>query len=225
MRHEAARDHGDIISDGIDHRLTQAEGLRVDCSAARAERRMVEDDHWVVTADSRPHEPECLMRGGREDNPQPAGLEEEGTWELRVLRRVRACGAGRAHDDERQPHLAPGHVAQPAGLVHELIEGDIREAREHDVDHRAKPSHRRADRRAHERGLRDGTVDDPLWPEFVRKAPRGPHDADPDVFAPNEDARVLSHAHGDSVGERRSQTARCGRRSDRAHANTSSKAR
>ena len=186
---------------------------------------MVKNDDRIVALDGGAHEPEGLVRRRREDDAEPAGLEEERRRNLRVLGGVRARRARRADDDERDGELAAGHVPEPPGLVRKLIESDVGEAREHDVHDRAEATDGGADGSSHERGLRDRAVHDPLGAELVREAAGRAHDTDAYVLAPDDDARVVAHALRDRVGERGRKPLRLRRSLDDAHANTSSNAR
>ena len=63
--------------DGIDLGVPETERLGGHAAPRRPERRMVEDDNRVFTLDGGAHEPEGLVRRRREDDAEPAALEEE----------------------------------------------------------------------------------------------------------------------------------------------------
>ena len=98
-------------------------------------------------------------------------------------------------DDDWHPQPAAGEVAHLRGLGDDLIERDTEELREHDLDHRAEPARRCADRRTEDRGLRDRRVPHPIAPEFFEQPGRDLEDAPGvrNVFAEEDYRRVRGH--------------------------------
>jgi hypothetical protein len=186
---------------------------------------MVEDDDRVVALDRRLDEPEGLVRRRREHDPHAPSVQEERRRHLRMLGGVGTGRTCRADDYQGNRELSAGHVAEPPGLVDDLVEGDVRKAREHDVDHRPKAPHGRADGSANEGRLRDRAVDNALAPEFVGEAASWTHDSDRHVLAPDDHSRISAHALGDPVCECGREPFRSRPRLDLGHAKTSSNAR
>src|SRR6056297_333452 len=84
------------------------------------------------------------------------------------------------------------HVVHLRHLIHDLFHRDAHEIREHELDDRPRPRRRRAGRRAHEAGLADRRIPDPLLAELFVEAARYLEDAaeEPDVFAHQVDVLV-----------------------------------
>ena len=100
-------------------------------------------------------------------------------------------------------HLAVAHVVHLGRLVDDLVHGAEDEVAVLHLGDRPHARHRRADRGADDRGLRDRRVDDALAAELVGKPERHGEAAaeaarHADVLAEQEDGRV--GAHGDPHG-------------------------
>jgi hypothetical protein len=99
--------------------------------------------------------------------------------------------------------LMPGMCASVAisGEIHDLVETDADEVDERDLDDRMHAGHRRTGGDADEAGLGNRRVDDALRAELVGHADRGAEHAAElgDVFADDEDVRVLAHRRDDGL--------------------------
>src|SRR6266851_4584909 len=98
-----------------------------------------------------------------------------------------------ASEGEWQIGLPTRHVAQLGGLVADLVEGAIEEAREFDFTDGPRPRHRGAHRRADESGFCDRRVAYALRTEFVDQALGCTKCAQYHVFAHHEGKRVALH--------------------------------
>ncbi len=92
----------------------------------------------------------------------------------------RAEPAARADDraeDERHAHLLPGQEPVLRRLIDDAVHREREEVAEHDLDDGTQPGHRRAERGAGERELRDGRVEDALRAVLLVEAGRRGEDA------------------------------------------------
>ena len=92
---------------------------------------------------------------------------------LETLRVLASRGAARAElGAHGQRHLrgAAGHERQLRRLVEQLIEADAEEVDVHQLDHRTHAGHRRTDADAHDRGLGDRGVADPVAESVAQPA-------------------------------------------------------
>ena len=118
-------------------------------------------------------------------------------------------GAHRHAQDHWNGGLATEHVTHLGGLIEDLVEAIGNEACPHDVDHGPKAGHSCPDGRAHEAGLGDRGVADPLGTELLdqalRDAERSAHGAlqrrsesgpAGDVLTEDDDAGIGSHGLG-----------------------------
>ncbi len=119
-----------------------------------------------------------------------------------MLRTAPLTRAALGAQDHRHRELAARHEVRLRRLVDQLVERKREKVDEHDLDHRAQPRLRGADRDAGDRGLRDRRVADTLRAELLHEAARAaPRPAFRDVLAEHEHARVGAHGLGERVGD------------------------
>jgi hypothetical protein len=121
-----------------------------------------------------------------------------------VLSRQLVAGAARHPQHHRHGHLAAEHVVDLRRVVDDLVHRDDREVHGHQLDHGAQAGHRRPHPQAHEPGLADRRVDDPLLAELAQQAAGDLERALVlrDVLAHHEDALVALHLLAHRLGQR-----------------------
>ena len=107
-----------------------------------------------------------------------------------------AAVRGAQHHGTGQPPLRS--VAQPRGVIHQLIDAGVNKAHELDFAHGPQPLRRHADAKSADQQLRKRRVDHPLGAEALLQPGGGAEDAavDADVFAEHQHIAILFHGAG-----------------------------
>ena len=126
-------------------------------------------------------------------------MREHGLGAFRVMfgRTDAAAVRSAQHHGASQPPL--GAVAQPRGMVHQLIDAGIKKAHELDFADRLEPLRRHADAEPADQELGERRVDHPFRAEALLQTDGGAEDAavDADVLAENDDVGILVHGAGE----------------------------
>ncbi len=123
-----------------------------------------------------------------------------------MLRRRAGAGPGREAHHQRHRHRAAQHVAQLGGLVDDLLHRQRGEVGELELEDRAQPGQRRADRHPRAAQLGDRRVHHPVLAVFLDQVAGHAEGAavDADILAHQHDALVLAkrdvHRLADRLG-------------------------
>ena len=142
------------------------------------EPRRLEEDDRIGIANGGEQQPVGLRRGRGDDDAQAGDVGEHRLRALGVvLRRVDPAAGRRAHD-QRAGQPSSRAVAQPRGLVHELVDRRVDEAAELDLGDRAEALRGQPDRHARDRRPRRAACRAPARrrsasssPSVARKTP------------------------------------------------------
>ena len=164
----------------------------------------LEEEHGVVVADRGLHQA-LRIGGARRDHDLDAGdIRVEAFDAPAVGRAELAAGAVVAAEHDRAAELAAGHVEHLRSVVQDRVGRDERERPRHELDDRAKPHRRGADRHAGEAGLGDRGVDDAARAELGEHALRHLVGAVVlrDFLAEQEHALVAAHLLAHRLADR-----------------------
>ena len=124
----------------------------------------------VVVTDGGLHQSLGIVRGGRADDLDARVGGEDGLGRVRVGSADVGAAVGRTADDDGAVDEATGHVADVAGVVHDLVKRDVREGPEHQLHYWADAEHRGTDAEADEARFGDRGIDDALRAELFEEA-------------------------------------------------------
>ena len=113
------------------------------------------------------------------------------------------AGSARRAQHHRAAEPPLRAVAQPRGVVHQLIDAGIEKPHELDLAHRSEALSRHADAQAADQQFRQRGVHHTLGSKALLQAGSCAKDAaiDADILAEHDDARVLLHSAGEGQGD------------------------
>jgi hypothetical protein len=182
-----AQHEGDIERQGLAIVQNLALGGAIDAG------RLEEHDR-VGIADRGKQQPIGALRRGRHHDTQPGNVGEHGFGRLRMmLGRPDAGAMGRAQH-HRAGESSLRAVAQPRGVVHQLIDARIQKTHELDLADRPQPLRRHADAQPADEKLGERRVDDALRAKTLLQADRRAEHAtiDAHVLAEHDDIRIIA---------------------------------
>ena len=137
--------------------------------------RLVLEEHHRVGVAHRGREQADRVHGSRRRDDLDAGDHHRPVLDaLGVLCAEAGPATVGGADDERERHLAIGHVPALGDLVGDDVPAHGEEVAEHDLGDRPQAGHRRAHRRAEDRLLGDRRVADALGSELLEQARASP---------------------------------------------------
>ena len=204
MHRQAGAADGDVGAGSLDLSGADRDGVLLvgHLGPLAARRQLAQEDDRVVVADGRLQQPLGVVGVARRDHLDQGHVHEQRVHGLAVVGAGGEAAAVLGHEDDRDLRLAAEHVAHAAGLVGDLVHGQIEERPEHEVDHRPQPGHRRAHAHAGHRQLRDRRVHHPPGPELAVQAPRAGEHPQPDVLADEQDALIGPHLLSERLSDR-----------------------
>src|SRR4051812_19323801 len=198
VEHRAPSHEGYIGAFAGDERLVERQRLAVVLDLflePAVEPRWLEEHHRIRIGDRREQQAVSLCGRGGIDDADAGDVGEHRLGALGVvLGRMDARAAGRAqHHRATQPSLRP--MPQASGVVQDLVDRRIGEARELDFGHRPQALGGHADRHAGDQPLGERRVGDALGTEALLQPGGGAEYAavDADVLAQHDDAIVVLH--------------------------------
>ena len=195
----------------LDVGLAQRDALITfrDLTLHRVEHLVLEEHDQVVVADRGQQQSARIGRCRWRDAFDARHVREDRVVNAGVLRGGIDPGPDHRPDHQRALGLAAEHVAQLGALVEDLVHAAAEEVDKHQLGDRAQPGRGRADCRADESGLGNRRVQDAVATELLDQALGDAHRTAPgvvvdqvidlraagDIFAHQDDARVLAHRH------------------------------